>query len=73
MSESGLKLFSALYGINVSDNIKREILNKWKAVWCKKIKYVGIMMVNMVVIKDWLDSNLTPIINQLTNLKNGKN
>lgn len=40
----------------------------------KKIKFLGLIMLNSVNVKDWLDSNFHPLINSTNNqLKNGEN
>lgn len=55
---------SAMMGIIVSDGIKRKILKICQSVWCKRIKFLCIVVLNTAVVKDWLDSNLTLIITQ---------
>lgn len=56
-----------MMGINITVHVKEGILRRTQAIWCNKIKYLGIMVLNTDDPKEWLDSNLSPMINQTIN------
>lgn len=58
---------SAVMGISVSTEIKRDILTISQAVWCEKFRCLGVIMLNSVIAKEWLDSKFGPLINDVAN------
>lgn len=54
-------------GMNIGDSVRESILRHSQAVWCEKNKYLGITILNTDKPKEWLDSNLHPMINHMSN------
>lgn len=58
---NNLKL--AMIGLNMSIETKSIILSMSQATWREKMRYLGVIIVNSLNIKHWINSIFHPLIN----------